>query len=160
MTKGKLIIRSATLDDIDHLAELWWESAHYHAELETRFQYATNAHKAHREFMVKQIQSDNALFGVAQIGDDLVGYIGAMTFERPPIHIHRRTGHIEGLYVKPELRGNGIGTGLWQFAYDWLKEKEVPTINLWVASQNPKALEFWKEFNFSEIMIRLELKTS
>ncbi|MHA1964666.1 MAG: N-acetyltransferase family protein [Candidatus Thorarchaeota archaeon] len=159
MTKDKLILRAATLDDMDSLVELWWESAHYHEELEPRFQYTSDAEKATREFMSKQTESEDACFWVAQIEDDIVGYIEAMVTEKPPIFVHRTIGHVGSIYVKPEARRKGIGSSLWNLARDWLVEKGVPTINLWVASQNPKALEFWKKFKFSEIEIRLEVET-
>jgi ribosomal protein S18 acetylase RimI-like enzyme len=159
MTNNDLILRTATLDDLDSLVTLWWESAHYHQDLEPRLQYASDAENATREFMSKQMESEDACFWVAQIEDDIVGYIEAMVMAKPPIFHHRRVGHIGSIYVKAEARRKGIGNRLWNLARDWLVEKGVPTINLWVASQNPKALEFWKKFEFSEIMIRLEVET-
>ncbi len=157
--KDNLVLRIATLDDIDSLVELWWESAHYHEELEPRFQYASDAAKATKEFMSKQIQSENSGYWVAQNEDAIIGYIEAMVSERPPIFVHRRTGHIGSIYVKTEARRKGIGNALWNLAREWLAEKGVPTISLWVASQNPEALAFWKKFEFSEIMIRLDVAT-
>lgn len=159
MTKDNVVLRSATIDDINSLVDMWWESAHYHQTLDPRFQYASDAVKATEEFMSKQIESENARFWVAQIDDDMVGYVEAMVFDRPPIHAQRTIGHLGSIYVKPKARRKGIGTRLWNHARDWFAEKEVPTINLQVASQNPAALAFWKKFEFSEIMIRLEVET-
>ena len=160
MADDNITLRTATIDDLNSLVELWWESAHYHQDLDPRFQYATDAENATREFMSKQMESENGCFWVAQIEEDIVGYIEAMMIERPPIFAHRRIGHIGSIYVKVEARRKGIGRSLWNLARDWLVEKGVPTINLGVSSRNPKAFEFWKKLNFSEIMIRLELETS
>lgn len=159
MKKDNVVLRSATIDDINSLVDMWWESAHYHQTLDPRFQYASDAVKATEEFMSKQIESENGCFWVAQIDNDIVGYVEAMVVDRPPIHVQRRVGHLGSIYVKPEARRKGIGTSLWNLARDWLAEKGVPKISLMVASQNPKALEFWKKFEFSEIMIRLEVET-
>lgn len=160
MNDGNLALRTATVDDLDSLIELWWESGYYHQNLDSRFRYASDAENATREYMSNQIQSEDACFWVTQINDDIIGYIEAMVTERPPIHVNRRIGYIESLYVKPEYRRKGIGTDLWKLAYDWLKEKGIQIINLWVAFQNPIALEFWKKLDFREIMIRLEFDSS
>jgi ribosomal protein S18 acetylase RimI-like enzyme len=160
MTEGNITLRTATIDDLNSLVELWWESAHYHQDLDPRFQYSADAENATREFMSKQIESEKGCFWVALIEDDIVGYIEVMMIERPPIFVHRKIGHIGSIYVKAKARRKGIGKSLWKLARDWLVEKGFPTIHLGVASRNPIALEFWKKLNFSEIMIRLELETS
>jgi ribosomal protein S18 acetylase RimI-like enzyme len=160
MNEGTLVIRPATLDDLDSLVEMWWESSHYHEELEPRFQYASDAVNATREFISKQLQSDDNCHWVTQIDEDIVGYVEAMVIERPPIHAKRRIGYIGSIFVKTESRRKGIGTQLWETAYGWLIEKGVTIINLMVATQNPEALEFWKRLNFREIMVRLELHSS
>ena len=159
MAEGNIILRTAIIDDLNSLVELWWESAHYHQELEPRFQYTSDAAKATRAFITKQLESDDSCYWVAQIDNEIVGYVEAMVVDRPPIHVQRRVGHLGSIYVKPEARRKGIGTSLWNLARDWLAEKGVPTISLWVASQNPEALAFWKKFEFSEIMIRLDVAT-
>jgi ribosomal protein S18 acetylase RimI-like enzyme len=160
MTNGECDIRPATEDDLDTLDELWWKSAHYHEELEPRFQYASDATQATREFMSKQIQSKTARFWVAQDDDDIIGYIEAMVVERPPIHAQRKIGYIGSLYVKTDARRKGIGVRLWETAHTWLIENGATIINLMVATENPVALEFWKKLNFREIMVRLELHQS
>jgi ribosomal protein S18 acetylase RimI-like enzyme len=156
MNEGNLTIRSATVDDLDEIVEMWWESARYHEELEPRFQYAPDALNASREFISKQIQSENGYYWLAQIDGVSVGYVEAMVVERPPIHAHRKVGYIGSLYVKPHTRRKGIGTELWTVAQKWLIEKDIAVINLMVATKNPGALEFWKKQNFREIMIRME----
>jgi len=160
MNKGNLSIRTATLEDLDVIVEMWWESSQYHEQLEPRFQYSSDATNATRQFISKQIESEDGCYWVALKDDDIVGYVEAMVIERPPIHLHRRIGYLGSIYVKSKARQKGIGTNLWQTAYDWLKTKEVFVINLMVASKNPRALEFWKKFNFSEIMVRMELEHS
>jgi len=160
MTEGNATLRTATIDDLDTLVELWWESSHYHEELEPRFQYGSGARKATREFFAKQMESENSCYWVAQNEDGIIGYVEAMVIERPPIHAMRRIGYLGSIYVKPEARQKGFGTKLWKLARDWFEEKEVSIIDLMVASKNPAAIEFWKKFNFSEIMIRLEVDIS
>ncbi|NHI90117.1 MAG: GNAT family N-acetyltransferase [Candidatus Thorarchaeota archaeon] len=153
-------LRVAAMNDMESLAELWWESARYHQALEPRFQYASDASQATREFILKQMQSDDACFWVAQKDSKVIGYIETMVIERPPIHVQRRIGYIGSIYVQSEFRMKGLGTKLWQTAHDWLKQKGVTVINLTVASKNPDAFEFWKKLGFSEIMVRLELNSS
>jgi ribosomal protein S18 acetylase RimI-like enzyme len=160
MNEGNLKIRTATSDDIDTIVEMWWESSRYHEELEPRFQYASDAANATKQFISKQIESEDSCYWLAQIENDIVAYAEAMVIERPPIHVHRRIGHLGSIYVKPTARRKGIGTELWRVARDWLKSKEIATITLWVATENPVALEFWRKLNFREIMVRMEQESS
>jgi ribosomal protein S18 acetylase RimI-like enzyme len=118
MATDNLILRPAISDDVDSLVELWWESANHHQSLEPRFQYNSDATKATRDFISKQMQSEDSCYWVAQNEKYIVGYIEAMMIERPPIHVHRRIGYIGSIYVRPEARRRGIGAKLWQLAYD------------------------------------------
>ncbi|MFW9787585.1 MAG: GNAT family N-acetyltransferase [Candidatus Thorarchaeota archaeon] len=160
MTDDNLVFRNATIDDLSELVKLWLESAQFHQSLEPRFQYTSDATEATESYMSKQINSEKACYRVAQIDDSIVGYIEVLVTERPPIHVHKRIGYIGSLYVTPDSRRKGIGTKLWLLAYDWLMKKGVQVINLMVASKNPAALEFWKNLNFSEIMVRLEMNSN
>lgn len=160
MNEGNLVIRTAMSDDLDAIVEMWWESARYHEKLETRFQYASDAGTASRQFISKQIESEDGCYWVALVADDIVGYVEAMVIERPPIHLHRRIGYLGSLYVKEKARRKGIGTELWTIAQEWLKAKDIATVNLMVATKNPAAIEFWRKLNFREIMVRMVLDSS
>ena len=156
MTGNNFGFRPAKIDDLESIVELWIESASFHARLEPRFQYASDVTQPTKEYYTKQLQSENSYIGVAHSNDDIVGFIGVQVQERPPIHVPRRMGFINGLFVKPSVRRHGIGTHLWHMALDWLKQQEIHKAHVTVASRNPESIEFWQKKGFSDLMLRLE----
>ncbi|MHA1906926.1 MAG: N-acetyltransferase family protein [Candidatus Thorarchaeota archaeon] len=158
MTEEDIEIRPATIEDVDAFIDLQKESRAYHEELDSRFRfaYAPDADDSMKAYFTKQCESDMAWTGLAFHDGSLIGYIEAVIRERPPIFVTRTIGFIEGLYLKSETRGKGIGSRLWNMAFDWLKEHEVTKIRLWVAVKNPLAVEFWGAKGFSEVSRVLE----
>ncbi|MHA1959108.1 MAG: N-acetyltransferase family protein [Candidatus Thorarchaeota archaeon] len=157
MTDSELVLRSATTDDIPTVAQLWAESALYHAEIESRFQYVEDIIRPTIEHFLNELQSEKCYIAVAQLGEDIIGYIKANIFEKAPIHIHRRMGFVDGLFVNPDVRRKGVGSGLWNKALDWMKQKSVSKAQLWVTSANAEAMEFWKKRGFKELNVQFEL---
>ena len=147
------------MEDTQILAELWIESATYHADLEPRFVYASDPAKPIERFYSNLLESETALILLALQGDEVVGYISGFIQERPPIHAIRKMGFVDGLFVKPAARRYGIGTQLWNRVLEWLNGHEITKIQLTVASKNPGAIEFWKKHGFSEIIHRFEFNS-
>ena len=157
MTGTDYTYRSATSDDIDMIVDLWWIAAQYHADLESRFQYTSNAKEATKEYFLKQMASDDTFIVIAMKRNNALGFISATIIERPPIHVQRKIGYIDSLFVKPSVRRKGIGSNLWSLAMEWLKHHEISKINLAVASKNALGISFWKKFGFEEITCNYEV---
>ena len=146
------------MDDLSHMVEFWKDNALHHSELEPRFLYASDVETTTRAFLSKQLQSENFFAVIAQVGDDVIGYIAAFAMERPPIHLIRKLGFLEGLFVKPAFRRKGIGRGLCEKALALLQEHDVTLVHLTVASRNPDAIAFWRKVGFEDLMVRMELR--
>lgn len=157
MTKEDVTYRVATMDDLPYMVAFWIDNALHHSALEPRFQYASDVETTTRTFFSKQLQSENFFAVIAQVGDDVIGYVAAFVMERPPIHLHRKLGFIEGLFVKPEFRRKGIGRGLCEKALSMLQEYKIALVHLTVASKNPDATKFWRKLGFEDLMVRMEL---
>lgn len=157
MTFDDCEFRIATLDDIESIVDLWWESARYHAEIEPRFQYASDAVESTRAYYSKQIPLDTFLVVLAEEGEDVVGFAGVQVISKPPIHVHRKIGHIDGIFVRPRVRRTSIGTHLWNICRDWLMQQGVTKVQLNVASMNLGAHTFWGKIGFRDLMIQMEL---
>ncbi len=156
LTQDGVIYRAATIDDLHSMVSLWMFNAQHHGELEPRFQYVSDIETLTGAFLSKQFQSDDFFALIAQDGDEVIGYIAAFVMERPSIHLHRRIGFIDGLFVKPNYRRKGIGAALWEKALLQLQERKVDLIHLTVASKNPAAIRFWRRVGFDDLMIRME----
>ncbi|MHA2423512.1 MAG: GNAT family N-acetyltransferase [Candidatus Thorarchaeota archaeon] len=157
MKEDEFEIQTGSANDADAYVELFIESANYHSTLDGRFQYDSGLSEMTRNFYTSQCDSEDSWTGFAILDKRIVGYITAVVRKRGPIHKIKTIGFIEGLFVKPDMRGQGIGTRLWNEALQWLENKKIGIIHLSVASENPLANEFWIRKGFSPFMFQMEI---
>jgi len=71
------------------------------------------------------------------------------------------TGYIMGIFVEPELRGNGLGRALLKTAEDWCSEKGLMSVTLNVSPLND-ALGLYEKCGFRErsVVMRKDLPGS
>jgi len=77
-----------------------------------------------------------ALDGERLVGTAMVGHDG-----------HR--GWVYYLAVATDSRGTGVGRALMTAAEDWLRERDVPALNLMVRSENTAALGFYDRLGYT-----------
>jgi len=152
--------RSADLDDIESLVQMWCESTHYHEEIETRFRYSSDKDEWTRKYYSSQLPKDSFAIFIASKDTEDVGFVEVQVMEKPPIHVQRKIGYVGSLFVKPQCRRKGVGSHLWGIAHDWLTNQKVSKFQLAVAAMNPDALEFWKKLDFQVLMFQMERKAN
>ncbi len=157
MKENEFEIRDGISEDADAYVEFFMESAIYHSQLDNRFQYTEELADMVKGIYTSQCDSEDSWTGFAILGKRIVGYITALIRERGPIHEARTIGFIEGLYVKPDVRGQGIGNRLWMKALQWLENRKIGIIHLSVASENPIANDFWRNKGFRPFMCQMEI---
>ncbi len=84
-------------------------------------------------------------FIVAESDKEVVGfcrYIDSNKFTQDILDIDCE---LLALYVKPELKYNGIGTKLFQFVIDEFKSKNKTKMILWCLKDNDPSKEFYKK---------------
>lgn len=84
-------------------------------------------------------------FIVAESDKEVVGfcrYIDSNKFTQDILDIDCE---LLALYVKPELKYNGIGTKLFQFVIDEFKSKNKTKMILWCLKDNEPSKEFYKK---------------
>ena len=147
------------MDDLETLVQMWCESSQYHEGIEPRFQYSSDANEWTAKYFTKQLPLETYTIFLVRDGEDDVGFIETQVMEKAPIHAHRRVGYIGSIYVKPHYRRKGVGSHLWELAWDWLSTHNVAKIQLAVAAKNPKALKFWQNLGFTKLMFQMERGT-
>lgn len=159
MTKDEIVVRPAVTDDIPFVVGLTQESGQYHADIDSRLRHelVENANQLREDYLLDQLKEEKFFIGVAQKGDEIVGYITAMVSEGPPVLANREKGVIENLFVKSSVRRKGIGTRLYNLALEWLRKHSVIKTHLSVTSINKPAIAFWKQHGYSEIMLQFEI---
>ncbi len=62
--------------------------------------------------------------------------------------IERRQGHVVGVFVRPEHRGNGLIKALFDAGVAWARERGVERVRLLVHEKNPRAQGAYRKAGF------------
>jgi len=65
-------------------------------------------------------------------------------------------GYIKNIYVVPELRGEGYGKLLLQFAEDWCASQGVSRVSLDASCCNERAIGLYEKWGFKTSRVRME----
>jgi ribosomal protein S18 acetylase RimI-like enzyme len=105
-----------------------------------------------REIIVRHTVDDTLL--VAR--DD--GVVGFVIFEREAGSFEQDVarGIITNLYVRPERRGEGIGSALLSAAEDTLRERGIDAVALEVMADNKAARRFYRRAGYRAHRVELE----
>ncbi len=149
-----MILRPATLDDVEPLARLGKTSfvakfGHlYGAEDLNAFLDETFSNRA----LAAELADPDRAYQLAEIDGALAGYckIGVGSS-----YAQHSTGQhlceIKQLYTDPGLTGRGIGAQLMKWALAELRYRGADTILLTVFSENHGAQHFYERFGFAKI---------
>jgi len=97
------------------------------------------------QFIEKHLNSNNKLFVIAQIDQELAGNLGFTGGDRPRL---RHAGEF-GCGVLKEYWGLGIGSGLVENLIDWARSSGIiRKINLKVRLDNERAIKLYERFGF------------
>lgn len=77
-----------------------------------------------------------------KIGDEYVG--GCALFER-----YEKCGHLSHFVVRSDLRRQGIGSRILEFAIKYLKEMDMEIMRLHVFKDNPSAIRLYERYGFT-----------
>lgn len=89
---------------------------------------------------------DKLVIGITENGADLIGVLD-MIRNYPDIG----TWYLGLFLLRPERRGQGIGTAIVRQLTDWVSSQGARTIRLGVKDQNPRALYFWRSVGFDVV---------
>lgn len=141
-----MTIRSATTDDIEgirRVAQASWRNDY--PEILSRETVEEVVEEWYDSERIKtEIKSTDALIPVVEIESDgkIIGFAQAVW--------DANTGTILRLYVRPDYRGQGIGTDLLQWTVDALADENVKQIETLVLSENALGNEFYQNFGFEK----------
>jgi ribosomal protein S18 acetylase RimI-like enzyme len=143
-------IRKAVHSDIRELEKLWIEFMDHHGELDPDYVRSEDASKNWADYMETRMESDSAIVFVAVDGSDIVGYVGALIREYPPIFTIQEYGFIEEIAVTADRRRQGIATRLWSAAEEWLRSRGLTTIRVNINVNNPDSQGFFRSLGFTD----------
>ncbi len=144
-----LIIRKATLEDVDELVKLRMEllreisevNEHYTAKLND--DYIAKLADAIREYFTDKIPENEFLAWVAEDKGKIIASSGLVFHEKPPIHgnLTGREAYIMNMYTVPAWRNKGLATNLLKEIIKFIKETNVQRIRLHATEAGKKIYE-------------------
>lgn len=152
---AEIIIRRATLEDLEAVLDLWQEMMDYHARLDRRFQPAEDGRDHFREVVQEWMVDDTWHVLVAEVGGEVIGYVIGRVAENPPVFDMRYFGYVTDICVAADWRRMGVGRRLFLALCDWFRRRGLTVIQLNAAAFNPVSQAFWREMGFRDFLERM-----
>lgn len=142
-----MIIRPATLQDVEAVSDLWLKLIKYHQDLSDLMpQMAADGKERYAARIRWSVEDDYIQTYVAQEDDVLIGYVyGTIIDLLPEMFISEKAGVIGDIYVDRAYRGKGVGKSLMGAMKDWFRSRDVQYYEWYVAAMNEQGLHFWRD---------------
>ena len=143
--KGDVLIRTATLADVDGYRALRLEALRKHP---TSFgqSYETILAQPQSYWVERLEPNPNLCMYFAEHGETLVGMNGIVRSEAPKL---RHSATIWGVYVKADWRGQHVAEAMIRACLDWAKANGVTIAKLAVVSDNQSAIRCYERCGFT-----------
>jgi ribosomal protein S18 acetylase RimI-like enzyme len=151
---GQIILEQIRPDHSSLSQHLEWLTTTYFQAVEEEFSHSPI--KAYRSMdhsragdirvMLQSVIRDEgrAYFLLARDGGLNIGYFLGLIKECPG-EIPAYVGYVNGLYVTPSQRRQGIAQNLLNQGMNWFKEKNIQIVELYIAVNNQSGRGFWKK---------------
>jgi GNAT superfamily N-acetyltransferase len=148
--------RRAVVDDAGVLARLRWDGTD--VEQTGGRQVSAEFAAGFDEFVRTAVEGEEWVIWVAERDGRVIGhaYVAVVGMVPRPGRLARKWGYVSGLYVTPEERGHGAGSGLVQRAAEWAKEAGLEVLLL-AAEDGGVGLYQRAGFRRSADLLELEL---
>ncbi|MFC7204485.1 GNAT family N-acetyltransferase [Haloferax namakaokahaiae] len=89
------------------------------------------------------LNDDDKILLVAETDDTLVAHISAGRFDSPPVYTRGPRTHIDGLYVKPAYRRQGVASALIERVEQWAAERNCEHLGITAHVDNDAATSMY-----------------
>ena len=141
-------IRPAKPSDIPRLVELWIEFMDHHVQYDSAYARSGDAVDNWVKYIESKFSDDNCRIFVAETGGQVVGYVGAVVKEYPPVFEVLKYGFIEEIAVTREFRHRGVGKGLAGAAEEWLRSTGVTRFDVKIDVANEASMALFQGRRF------------
>jgi ribosomal protein S18 acetylase RimI-like enzyme len=150
-----LVVRPARSGDWEAVLLLWKEMMDVHSAIDPRLSIAPDWRHEVARSVERWLRDGDSRLVVAEVADDVIGFaLGGLVYVtlglKPSMH-----GQVAHLCVGANWRRRGIGRRLFWALRDWLVERSVPSIHLYVSPVNPVSQHFWRALGFENYISRL-----
>lgn len=145
------VIRPASVEDVEALADVYLSSARHHAVLDLEF-YAVPDRAAvvrHLQEALSAADGARAARLVAELDGDVVGSAEVeLRSPRAASMLRNRVAASVGLAVLEERRGSGIGSRLMAAAEEWARQRGATLMMLDASAANVEARRFYERHGY------------
>jgi GNAT superfamily N-acetyltransferase len=127
----------------------------HHAADPRRFVLTDRPEAGYGRFLVSQLADPDCLVLVAEVPDEIVGYVFAQIEPTSWRDLRGPCGFIHDVYVHERHRQQGTGRALLRAAIDWIGSKGLSQVVLWSKSGNDVAQRMFAQLGFRETMTEM-----
>ncbi len=141
-----IIVRNIKEEDIESVIEIrikGWQDAYKNIIDEEHLNKLNNDYDR-RINHLKETYMENG-FIVAELNNKVVGFCRYVFNNKFSPEIENADCEISAIYVKPELKGNGIGTKLFKYVVEEFKKENKKHMILWCLKDNEKSKKFYNK---------------
>ncbi|MBW3000198.1 GNAT family N-acetyltransferase [Candidatus Woesearchaeota archaeon] len=118
----------------------------------------TNVRKIHESEFLKAMRKKNEFFGVAEVDNEIVGYIEGSIERSDRLSKIPRMGCMEEIYIDRKHRGKGIASELRELLFNWFRKRGIRHIQIDVFCRNKKPMQIYKKWGFKPYFVNMRLR--
>ncbi|MFX0090459.1 MAG: GNAT family N-acetyltransferase [Candidatus Hodarchaeota archaeon] len=150
-------IRSAHLEDLERLGDLWLGQRQHHQQWDDLYATSPRAQVKWKEQIHSALeQLNHCIFIAEDTQNKVVGYIHG-SFYPWPFSPNKYYGSLNTIAIAEEVQGQGIGKKLVHKLLCWFKYQQINFISVHVDHRNWKALNLYQKVGFRAYQHRLML---
>jgi ribosomal protein S18 acetylase RimI-like enzyme len=153
--RQQMIIRKATVDDIESINKLFYELDTGAIEMQPEhFKRGSRSF----EYLSGLIEDEKSDFLLAVVDNDIIGFSLLFSKETADISllVPCKYAYIQDFVVAEKYRNKGIGSVLMEESKRWAKERRMDYLRLSVIPANKDAQRFYARHGLTEQMITME----
>ncbi len=158
-----MIIRKATLSDVNELVEIWKQFVKEHSsiiiskspEKKQRRILIDYADKLFDKWVRTCIRSRIGFVAVAEENKKIIGYTLCRIKRYDKTFKFKHYGSINDIFVIPNHRGKGVASKLKDYAIEWFKQNKIKHVALSFNSENSKVYEIYQNWGFKDEQIEM-----
>ena len=147
----QVIIRQAKKTDLNQLMKLESEYSAYVEQFYFFCKPFAEIKSALRKFRLKQMESKNFLFLVAECNKQVIGFFIVGIKKNNSFFKDKKAGFIFDAFVQSKYRKKGLTKKMFNESLIWFKKQRINYIGLNVSPKNKFGLNAWQKLGFEEI---------
>jgi len=108
------------------------------------------------EVFRKALENKDYLCLVAEIGEEVVGFIDMWAF--PDVSHGAYLAQIQNLVVTEKMRGKGVGAKLVEEMIGFFRKRKYHELHVWTEKKNRSAIRLYKRHGFKKEQLLLEME--